>query len=126
MSFNGSVCPLSAPIPAVLATTLHSLPLLIASPAVVNPWQHKIACEASRTPCLSPGRAGADKTVAKAVPMVKGKLTGMAFRAPPIDGTVADLTCRHKTSTTYDETCDEVSRAGWAARRAYAAWYQSV
>ena len=118
--------PLYPPIPAVPAPTLHSLPLLIASQDVDDPSSHKGAREASRTPGLSPGRAGADKAVAKAVPMVKGKLTGMAFRAPTIDGTVADLTCRHKTPTTYDETCDEVSRAAWAARRAYAAWYQSV
>merc|ERR1711988_1265296 len=49
------------------------------------------------------GRAGAAKAVAKCMPEMKGKLTGMAFRVPTIDVSVVDLTCKLEKETTYDE-----------------------
>merc|ERR1711920_267105 len=42
---------------------------------------------------IIPSSTGAAKAVAKVVPEVKGKLTGMAFRVPTIDVSVVDLTC---------------------------------
>merc|ERR1712137_1041184 len=42
---------------------------------------------------IIPSSTGAAKAVAKVVPEVAGKLTGMAFRVPTIDVSVVDLTC---------------------------------
>merc|ERR1719498_2044710 len=49
------------------------------------------------------GRAAAAKAVAKCYPVMKGKLTGMAFRVPTVDVSVVDLTCELETPTTYDD-----------------------
>merc|ERR1712025_455325 len=53
---------------------------------------------------------GAAKAVAKVVPEVAGKLTGMAFRVPTIDVSVVDLTCELEKATTYEEICAEIKR----------------
>merc|ERR1711937_584605 len=49
--------------------------------------------------------------VAKAYPVMKGKLTGMAFRVPTVDVSVVDLTCELEKPTTYDDIKAEVKRA---------------
>merc|ERR1711918_314205 len=54
---------------------------------------------------------GAAKAVAKAYPVMKGKLTGMAFRVPTVDVSVVDLTCELETATTYEEIKAEVKLA---------------
>merc|ERR1712060_280305 len=43
--------------------------------------------------------------------VMKGKLTGMAFRVPTIDVSVVDLTCELETPTTYDEIKAEMKLA---------------
>merc|ERR1719482_2167451 len=60
---------------------------------------------------IIPSSTGAAKAVAKAYPVMKGKLTGMAFRVPTVDVSVVDLTCELNTPTTYDEIKAEVKRA---------------
>merc|ERR1711990_985849 len=50
---------------------------------------------------IIPSSTGAAKAVAKAYPIMKGKLTGMAFRVPTVDVSVVDLTCELETATTY-------------------------
>merc|ERR1711972_1019847 len=60
---------------------------------------------------IIPSSTGAAKAVAKAYPVMKGKLTGMAFRVPTVDVSVVDLTCELATPTTYDEIKAEVKRA---------------
>merc|ERR1711998_602689 len=57
---------------------------------------------------IIPSSTGAAKTVAKAYPVMKGKLTGMAFRVPTIDVSVVDLTCRLDKSASYDDIKAEV------------------
>jgi len=59
---------------------------------------------------IIPSSTGAAKAVAKVVPEVKGKLTGMAFRVPTIDVSVVDLTCELEKATTYEEICAEIKR----------------
>merc|ERR1711939_890667 len=59
---------------------------------------------------IIPSSTGAAKAVAKVIPAVKGKLTGMALRVPTIDVSVVDLTCRLKTAATYEEICAEVKK----------------
>merc|ERR1712023_318797 len=43
--------------------------------------------------------------------VMKGKLTGMAFRVPTVDVSVVDLTCELETPTTYDEIKAAVKEA---------------
>merc|ERR1712107_558301 len=57
---------------------------------------------------IIPSSTGAAKAVAKVIPAVKGKLTGMAFRVPTIDVSVVDLTCELEKETSYEEICAEV------------------
>merc|ERR1712187_1004540 len=63
---------------------------------------------------IIPSSTGAAKAVAKAYPVMKGKLTGMAFRVPTVDVSVVDLTCELETPTTYDDIKAEVKRASQA------------
>merc|ERR1712094_94527 len=60
---------------------------------------------------IVPSSTGAAKAVAKCYPVMKGKLTGMAFRVPTVDVSVVDLTCELETATTYDEIKAEVKLA---------------
>jgi|EP00427_Karlodinium_veneficum_P011857 glyceraldehyde 3-phosphate dehydrogenase len=60
---------------------------------------------------IIPSSTGAAKAVAKAYPVMKGKLTGMAFRVPTVDVSVVDLTCELEKETTYDEIKAEVKLA---------------
>jgi len=59
---------------------------------------------------IIPSSTGAAKAVAKVIPAVKGKLTGMAFRVPTIDVSVVDLTCELEKPTTYEAICAEIKR----------------
>jgi len=59
---------------------------------------------------IIPSSTGAAKAVAKVIPAMKGKLTGMAFRVPTIDVSVVDLTCELEKPTTYEEICAEIKR----------------
>merc|ERR1711897_90360 len=60
---------------------------------------------------IVPSSTGAAKAVAKAYPVMKGKLTGMAFRVPTVDVSVVDLTCELETETSYDDIKAEVKLA---------------
>jgi len=60
---------------------------------------------------IIPSSTGAAKAVAKAYPVMKGKLTGMAFRVPTVDVSVVDLTCELETPTTYEDIKAEVKLA---------------
>jgi len=59
---------------------------------------------------IIPSSTGAAKAVAKVIPAIKGKLTGMAFRVPTIDVSVVDLTCELEKATTYEDICAEIKR----------------
>jgi glyceraldehyde 3-phosphate dehydrogenase len=92
-----------------LMTTIHSA---TASQYVVDSsskkdWRAGRAASAN----IVPSSTGAAKAVAKAYPVMKGKLTGMAFRVPTVDVSVVDLTCDLETETTYDDIKAEVKRA---------------
>lgn len=52
---------------------------------------------------IIPSSTGAAKAVAKVIPALKGKLTGMAFRVPTLNVSVVDLTCKLAKPATYDE-----------------------
>lgn len=52
---------------------------------------------------IIPSSTGAAKAVAKVIPALQGKLTGMAFRVPTQNVSVVDLTCRLEKAVTYDQ-----------------------
>merc|ERR1719207_221447 len=93
-----------------LMTTVHAA---TASQAVVDgsvkgkDWRAGRAASAN----IIPSSTGAAKAVAKCYPVMKGKLTGMAFRVPTVDVSVVDLTCELETPTTYDDIKAEVKLA---------------
>lgn len=58
-----------------------------------------------------PASTGAAKAVALALPSLKGKLTGMAFRIPTADVSVVDLTVRTEKKTSYKDICTAMKKA---------------
>merc|ERR1712031_18883 len=88
---NG-LAPLVRVIDEGLMTTVHAT---TASQLTVDgsmkgaDWRAGRAASAN----IIPSSTGAAKAVAKAYPVMKGKLTGMAFRVPTVDVSVVDLTC---------------------------------
>merc|ERR1711896_87786 len=93
-----------------LMTTVHAA---TASQMVVDSSMKGADWRADRAASTNiiPSSTGAAKAVAKAYPVMKGKLTGMAFRVPTADVSVVDLTCELETATTYDEIKAEVKLA---------------
>lgn len=60
---------------------------------------------------IIPSTTGAAKAVGLAIPEVKGKLTGMAFRVPTPTVSVVDLTVRTVKETSYTEICAAMKKA---------------
>ncbi len=60
---------------------------------------------------IIPASTGAAKAVALAMPSLKGKLTGMAFRVPTMDVSAVDLTVRTEKATSYKEICAAIKAA---------------
>jgi glyceraldehyde 3-phosphate dehydrogenase (phosphorylating) len=60
---------------------------------------------------IIPSTTGAAKAVGLAIPEVKGKLTGMAFRVPTPTVSVVDLTVRTVKATSYQEICAAMKKA---------------
>ncbi|NQY16143.1 type I glyceraldehyde-3-phosphate dehydrogenase [Alteromonas sp.] len=54
---------------------------------------------------IIPSSTGAAKAVGKVIPELNGKLTGMAFRVPPPNVSVVDLTVNLAKAASYDEIC---------------------
>jgi glyceraldehyde 3-phosphate dehydrogenase len=100
-----------------LMTTIHAM---TATQAVVDSssrkdWRGGRAASGN----IIPSSTGAAKAVAKVIPAVKGKLTGMAFRVPTIDVSVVDLTCKLKNPASYEEICAEVKRRSEGDMKGY-------
>ncbi|HEX4796333.1 MAG TPA: type I glyceraldehyde-3-phosphate dehydrogenase, partial [Humisphaera sp.] len=60
---------------------------------------------------IIPASTGAAKAVALAMPELKGKLTGMAFRVPVADVSAVDLTFKTAKATTYKDICAAMKAA---------------
>ncbi len=60
---------------------------------------------------IIPSTTGAAKAVGLAIPEVKGKLTGMAFRVPTPTVSVVDLTVKTVKETSYKEICAAMKKA---------------
>lgn len=92
-----------------LMTTVHSI---TSSQRTVDGYSNKnwrLGRAAASN--IIPSSTGAAKAVGKVIPSLKGKLTGMAFRVPTVDGSVVDLTVNLSKSATYDEICAAVKKA---------------
>merc|ERR1712193_224746 len=93
-----------------LMTTVHAATasqMVVDSSMKGKDWRAGRAASAN----IIPSSTGAAKAVAKAYPVMKGKLTGMAFRVPTVDVSVVDLTCELAKETTWEEIKAEVKRA---------------
>jgi glyceraldehyde 3-phosphate dehydrogenase len=60
---------------------------------------------------IIPASTGAAQAVAKVLPELAGKLTGMSFRVPVPNVSVVDLTCELERPTSYDEICAAMQAA---------------
>ena len=91
-----------------LMTTVHSTTatqLTVDGPSKKD-WRGGRAASTN----IIPSSTGAAKAVGQVIPNLNGKLTGMSFRVPTINVSVVDLTCRLKTSTTYEAIKAEVKK----------------
>ena len=84
-----------------LMTTVHAA--TATQPTVDGPSKKDWRGGRGAAQNIIPASTGAAKAVALALPQLKGKLTGMAFRVPTADVSVVDLTFRTDKSTTLAE-----------------------
>ncbi len=92
-----------------LMTTIHAA--TATQPTVDAPSKKDFRGGRSAMLNIIPSSTGAAKAVAKCLPEVEGKLTGMAFRVPVADASVVDLTVKLKKSTDYDTICKAMKEA---------------
>jgi len=91
-----------------LMSTIHAV--TASQPTVDGPSKKDFRGGRSAFGNIIPASTGAAKAVAKCLPEVEGKLTGMAFRVPVIDVSVVDLTVRLSKSTSYEEICSVIKK----------------
>jgi len=103
-----------------LMTTVHAL--TATQPTQDGPskkdWRGGRAASVN---CI-PASTGAAKAVGLALPELKGKITGMAFRMPTIDVSVVDLTVVTEKATSYQEISDAIKAEANGAMKGYLAW----
>jgi len=93
-----------------IVTTVHAMTAkqkAVDSPAKGNSWRDS-RCGSGN---IIPASTGAAKAVAKVIPSLQGRLTGMAFRVPTYDVSVVDFTVRVKTATSLQEICQVMKKA---------------
>jgi glyceraldehyde 3-phosphate dehydrogenase len=81
-------------IVAGLMTTMHVLTATQATVDQPSPKNYRLGSSGVNN--IIPSSTGAAVAVAKVIPGLEGKLTGMAFRVPTLDVSVVDLTVRTK------------------------------
>ncbi len=89
-----------------LMTTVHAT--TASQPTVDGPSKKDLRGGRSAMLNIIPATTGAAKAVAKCIPELKGKLTGMALRVPVADVSVVDLTVKLTKSTDYDKLCEVI------------------
>lgn len=96
-------------IDEALMTTIHAT--TATQPTVDGPSKKDWRGGRGAMQNIIPSSTGAALAVALALPEVKGKLTGMAFRVPTADVSAVDLTVRLSKSTSYEEICNAMKKA---------------
>jgi glyceraldehyde 3-phosphate dehydrogenase len=86
-----------------LMTTVHAM--TATQPTVDGPSKKDWRGGRGAPQNIIPASTGAAKAVALALPQLKGKLTGMAFRVPTPDVSVVDLTFKTAKATSYKDIC---------------------
>merc|ERR1711865_899540 len=71
---------------------------------------------------IIPSSTGAAKAVGKCLPVLNGKLTGMAFRVPTPDVSVVDLTCRLEKPAKYEEIVVAIKEAAEGPMKGVLDW----
>ncbi len=92
-----------------LMTTIHAV--TASQPTVDSPSKKDLRGGRAAYSNIIPASTGAAKAVAQAIPEVKNKLTGMAFRVPVADVSAVDLTVKLTKSTNYDNICQVMKEA---------------
>lgn len=92
-----------------LMTTVHAV--TASQPVVDGPSKKDFRGGRSAMNNIIPASTGAAKAVAKVIPELEGKLTGMAFRVPVVNVSVVDLTVKLQKETTYEEIMDVFKKA---------------
>ena len=92
-----------------LMTTVHAV--TATQPTQDGPSQKDLRGGRGAGFNVIPASTGAAKAVGLAMPDLKGKLTGMAFRIPTADVSVVDLTVRTEKETNYKEICATLKKA---------------
>ena len=92
-----------------LMTTVHAM--TATQPTVDGPSKKDLRGGRSAAQNIIPASTGAAKAVTLALPQLKGKLTGMAFRVPTPDVSVVDLTFKTEKATSYKEICAAMKAA---------------
>lgn len=89
-----------------LMTTVHAITATqktVDGPSNKN-WRDGRAAAAN----IIPASTGAAKAVAKVIPSLKGRLTGLAFRVPVQCVSVVDLSVRIEKEVSYDDLCKKI------------------
>lgn len=92
-----------------LMTTVHAM--TATQPTVDGPSKKDWRGGRGAAQNIIPASTGAAKAVALALPQLKGKLTGMAFRVPTPDVSVVDLTFKTTKATSYKDICAAMKEA---------------
>ena len=94
-----------------LMTTVHAI--TINQMPVDGPAKGGKDWRAGRAASINiiPSTTGAAKAVAKVIPSLKGKLTGMAFRVPTCNVSAVDLTVKLSKEASYAEICAKMKEA---------------
>jgi len=103
-----------------LMTTVHAI--TATQPTQDGPSKKDMrGGRAAAVNCI-PASTGAAKAVGLALPELKGKLTGMAFRMPTQDVSVVDLTVVTDKATSYDEISKAIKAQADGAMKGFMAW----
>jgi glyceraldehyde 3-phosphate dehydrogenase len=91
-----------------LMTTIHAY---TATQNTVDGPNKKIRSGRAAAANIIPATTGAAKALAKVIPEMEGRITGMAFRVPVPDVSVVDLTVRTAKATSLDEIAAKIKEA---------------
>ncbi len=92
-----------------LMTTIHAV--TATQPTVDGPSKKDFRAGRGALQNIIPASTGAAKAVAKCIPEIEGKLTGMAFRVPLANVSCVDLTVRLTKPTSYEEIAAAMKQA---------------
>lgn len=92
-----------------LMTTVHAM--TATQPTVDGPSKKDFRGGRGAAQNIIPASTGAAKAVTLAIPELKGKLTGMAFRVPTPNVSAVDLTFKTEKATSYKEICEVMKKA---------------